>query len=351
MKAAVWYGQKDVRVTDVPEPPSPPPGWVKVKVHWCGICGSDLHEYVAGPIFIPVDAPHPLTGAQAPIILGHEFSGEIVEVGEGVTGWSVGDRVAPDACQRCGECYLCKRNMYNICDVLAFTGLMADGAFAEYVNVPANTLFRIPDNVTMEAAALIEPLAVGAHAVRLASLDPGDTVVIFGAGPIGLATLQSAVAGGAGRVYVVEVAEGRKKLALQNGATLIIDPNEIDPVERVKELTGGLGADVVFECIGNHLTAPIAIDCARKAGTIIMVGIFEKASSVYMQNVTFTEKKIIGSLAYNGEYDAVVQYLADGRMQAEPLITGKVKLEDIVEKGFEELVNNKENNIKKIVTP
>ncbi len=197
----------------------------KVKVHWCGICGSDLHEYVAGPIFIPVDAPHPLTGAQAPIILGHEFSGEIVEVGEGVTGWSVGDRVAPDACQRCGECYLCKRNMYNICDVLAFTGLMTDGAFAEYVNVPANTLFRIPDNVTMEAAALIEPLA-GARTpcawqprprrhrghIRGADRTPRCSR-LWQAGPGGLR----------GRV-----ARGAEACA-QNGATLIIDPNEVDP--------------------------------------------------------------------------------------------------------------------------
>ena len=232
MKAAVWYAKKDVRVMDVPEPPSPGSGKVKIKVEWCGICGSDLHEYLAGPIFIPVDAPHPLTGAKAPLILGHEFSGVITEVGEGVTDWKVGDRVAPDACQHCGECYLCKRNRYNICDVLAFTGLMAD---------------------------------------------------------------------------------------------------------------------VAFECIGNHITAVQAIDCVRKAVTIMMVGIFEKASEVYFQNMTFTEKKIIGSLAYNGEFDTALGFVQDGRMKAEPLITGRIKLDDIIEKGFEELVNNKANNIKIIV--
>lgn len=351
MKAAVWYGKKDVRVMDVPEPPSPAPGWVKIKVHWCGICGSDLHEYLAGPIFIPVDAPHPLSGAKAPIILGHEFSGEIVEIGEGVKGWNVGDRVAPEASQRCGECYLCKRNMYNICDVLAFTGLMIDGAFAEYVNVPANTLFKIPDGVSMEAGSLFEPMSVGVHAVNRAPLLAGDKVVIFGAGTIGLVTLQAAIAAGAAETYVIEIAGDRKKMAAANGATLVIDPTETDPVAKVKEMTGGLGADIAFECIGNHKTAVTAIDIVRKAGTIVLVGIFEQPSSVYFQNITFTEKKIMGSLVYNGEYETVAQYLKDGRMKAEPLITGKIKLDDIIENGFNELVNNKDKNIKIIVEP
>jgi hypothetical protein len=136
MKAAVWYAQKDVRVVDVLEPPQPPKAWVKIKVEWCGICGSDLHEYVAGPIFIPVGAPHPLTGGTAPVTLGHEFSGTIVEVGEGVTKFKVGDKVAPDACQVCWDCYSCKRMDYPCCEKLAFTGLHTDGAFAEYVYSP-----------------------------------------------------------------------------------------------------------------------------------------------------------------------------------------------------------------------
>jgi (R,R)-butanediol dehydrogenase/meso-butanediol dehydrogenase/diacetyl reductase len=203
----------------------------------------------------------------------------------------------------------------------------------------------------MEAAALIEPMAVGVHAVRLSQLEPGDTVVIFGSGTIGLVTLQAALASGAGKVYVVEIAEARKKMAIENGATLVIDPNEVDPVAKVKELTGGLGADVAFECIGNHITAVQAIDCVRKAGTIMMVGIFEKASEVYFQNMTFTEKKIIGSLAYNGEFDTALAFVQDGRMKAEPLITGRIKLADIIEKGFKELVNNKDKNIKIIVEP
>ena len=161
MRAAVWHGRNDIRVEQVPLPADPAPGWVQIKVDWCGICGSDLHEYVAGPVFIPVEKPHPLTGIQGQCILGHEFCGEIVKLGAGVEGFSAGEVVAADACQHCGTCYYCTHGLYNICERLAFTGLMNNGAFAELVNVPANLLYALPANFPAEAGALIEPLAVG----------------------------------------------------------------------------------------------------------------------------------------------------------------------------------------------
>lgn len=139
--------------------------------------------------FIPVDEPHPLTGAKAPIVLGHEFSGAVVAVGEGVTKVKPGDRVAPDACQVCWECYWCRRMEYNICEKLAFTGLHTTGAFAPYVNVPEYCCFKIPDNMTFEQAALVEPLSVGMHALRQAPVIEGDNVVVIGAGTIGLSVL------------------------------------------------------------------------------------------------------------------------------------------------------------------
>lgn len=351
MKAAVWYGRKDVRVVDVPEPPTPGEGWVKVKVEWCGICGSDLHEYLAGPIFIPVEKPDALTGSQAPLILGHEFSGEVVEIGPGVTNVQVGDRVAPDACQVCWECYHCKRMNYSMCEKLAFTGLMTDGAFAEFVNVPAYTMYKIPDDMSYEVAAVIEPIAVGIHAVRQAPVMEGDIVVVLGAGTIGLATLQAAKAAGASKVYVIEMAKARKEYAMNMGATAVFDPSEVDVIAKIKELTDGLGADITFECIGNHKTAPLAIQLARKSGKIVMVGIFERESTFNFFEVTANEKHIIGSLAYNGEFKTAIDLMNDGRIKAEPMITGKIKLADIIEKGFDELVNHKDENIKIIVSP
>jgi len=351
MKAAVWYDRKDVRVEDVPEPAAPGPGQVKVKVHWCGICGSDLHEYDAGPIFIPATAPHPLTGVQAPLILGHEFSGEVVEVGAEVKNAKVGDRITADACQYCGECYMCKINRYSICSSLAFTGLMTDGAFAEYVNVPAYTIYQLPPDMPYHVGALVEPLAVGVHAIRRAPVIQGDSVAVVGAGTIGLVTLQSAKAAGASKVFVLEMAKARKEYAKKLGATAVIDPSETDPVEEIRRLTDGLGVDVAIECVGGDKTGALAVDLTRVGGKTVLVGIFEKPSEIHFNNLVFFEKEIVGSLAYYGEFKTAIALLSDGRITAEPLITAKIKLDDIVEKGFEELLVNREQHIKILVSP
>ncbi|SNS18157.1 (R,R)-butanediol dehydrogenase / meso-butanediol dehydrogenase / diacetyl reductase [Anaerovirgula multivorans] len=351
MKAAVWYGKKDVRIMDVPEPPTPDKGKVKIKVQWCGICGSDLHEYLAGPIFIPTAEPHPLTGDVAPIILGHEFSGEIVEVGPEVKGFKVGDRVAPDACHVCHECNPCKIGKYNVCEKLAFTGLMTNGAFAEYVVVPDYTLYKIPDNMTYETAALLEPLSVGIHAVRQAPIVQGESVVIFGAGTIGLVTLQAVRAAGASKVYVVEVAKVRRAYAKQMGATEVFDPNKVDIKEKIKEVTKGVGADVVFECIGSEKVTPIAIEVARTGGKIVTVGVYEKETSLNFNNIVFKDKHIIGSLGYAKDFAIAIDLINDGRINVEPLITGKIKIDDLIKRGFDELINRKEENIKILVTP
>ncbi len=351
MKAAVWHGRNDIRLEDVSVPSAPPADWVQIKVHWCGICGSDLHEYVAGPVFIPMNEPHPLTGLKDQCILGHEFSGEITAVGEGVNNYEIGERVAADACQHCGECRYCKEGMYNICENLAFTGLMNNGAFAEYINVPANLLYRLPEGFPTEAGALIEPLAVGMHAVKKAGNLLGETVVVVGAGTIGLCTIMCAKAAGAARVIALEMSSARKAKALEVGATVVIDPSEVDAIDEIKKLTNGYGADVSFECIGLTKTAQVAIDSIRKAGRCVMVGIFEEPTPFNFFDIVSTEKQVIGSLAYNGEFADVIAFIADGRLDVEPLITGKIQLDNILKNGFEELVNNKEENVKIIVTP
>lgn len=350
MKAAVWYGKKDVRVEEVPEPPSPKKGEVKIKVYQTGICGSDLHEYDAGPIFIPTEDLHPLTGRKAPLILGHEFSGEIVEVGEGVTNVNVGDRVAPDAAQHCGECYMCKVNRYSVCEKLAFTGLMTDGAFAEYVNVPAYSCFKLLPELSNDAGALVEPLAVGFHAVRQGQLLLGDSAAVVGAGTIGLVTIQATRAAGASKVFAIEISKDRKEKAKDLGA-IVLDPTQTDVAEEIKDQTDGQGVDVAFECIGKAETVNTCIQCAKRGGKIVVVGIFEKPGEINYNDLVFEEKEVVGSLAYCGEFDSAIALLADGRIKAEPLITGKIKLVDIVENGFEELLRNRDSNIKILVEP
>lgn len=351
MKAAKWYGQKDIRVEEIAVPAAPGPDDVQVKVAWCGICGSDLHEYLAGPIFIPIE-PHPLTGAKAPIVLGHEFSGEVVAVGERVQTVKVGDFVAPDACQHCGVCVNCREGLYNVCEKLAFTGLMADGAFAEYVNVPAELCYVLPKGFDLEAASLIEPLATGFKAVRLAESILGKTAVVFGAGTIGLGTIMCAKAAGASTVISVEMATARKELAKECGADIVLDPSECDIVAEIKKLTNGSGADVSFECIGHKDTAPLAVDVLRNHGKAIIVGIFEEPSSFNFFSLSGTDKVVIGTLAYTiDDFQGVANLLASGQLKAKPLITGRIQLKDIIDKGFDELVNNKATNIKIIVSP
>ncbi|MGD9949494.1 MAG: 2,3-butanediol dehydrogenase, partial [Desulfobulbus sp.] len=293
-----------------------------------------------------------LTGAKAPIILGHEFSGEVVAVGEGVQTVSVGDYVAPDACQHCGVCVTSREGRYNVCEKLAFTGLMADGAFAEYVNVPAELCYVLPKGFDLEAASLIEPLATGFKAVRLAGSLLGQTAVVLGAGTIGLGTIMCAKAAGASTVVSIETAAARKKLAKECGADIVLDPLKCDVIEEVKKLTNGSGADVSFECIGHKDTAPLAVNIIRNHGKAVVVGIFEEPSSFNFFSLSGTDKIVIGTLAYTiDDFQGVANLLASGQLKATPLITGRIQLQDIVEKGFDELVNNKATNIKIIVSP
>lgn len=351
MTAAVWHGRRDIRLEQVALPGTPPPGWVQIRVHWCGICGSDLHEYLAGPVFIPMDSPHPLTGLQGQCILGHEFSGEIVALGEGVSDFAAGERVAADACQHCGQCLFCRQGQYNLCENLAFTGLMNNGAFAEFVNVPANLLYRLPEGFPSEAGALIEPLAVGMHAVKKAGSLRDQTVVVVGAGTIGLCTIMCAKAAGAARIIALEMSAARKAKALEVGASHVIDPSQCDAIAAVRELSEGYGAAVSFECIGHKATAKLAIDVIRKAGRCVMVGIFEEPSEFNFFEIVATEKQVIGSLAYAGEFAEVIALIDAGRLEVAPLITGRIGLDSIIEQGFEELAQHKDRNVKIIVSP
>jgi (R,R)-butanediol dehydrogenase/meso-butanediol dehydrogenase/diacetyl reductase len=229
---------------------------------------------------------------------------------------------------------------------------MADGAFATYVNVPAEICYKLPEGVSPEAGALIEPLAVGLKAVRSAGTILGETAVVIGAGTIGLSTLMSAKAAGAGRIIVLEKAAARIAKAKECGADIILNPNECDPIEEVKKLTGGWGADVCFECVGHKDTAPLAVQLIRNTKRVVIVGIFEEPSTFNFFSLSAKDKTVIGSLAYTLEdYAGVSALLAGGQLKAEPLITGKINIEDIIEKGFNELVNNKDENIKIIVHP
>ena len=337
MKALRWYGRKDIRYEDVPEP-SPAAGQLKIKVSLAGICGTDLKEYTDGPVMIDP--------GKVPIIIGHEFVGTIAGLGEGVTGFNVGDRVTAVGYRYCGKCYFCKRGLYNICENAGFTGLTTDGCMAEYAVIPDYAAYKLPDSVPDEPGALVEPLAVAFHAVRQGNIHTGDTVAIVGAGTIGLCVLLAARAAGATGIYVVHRTKSREELALSMGATAFITPDNGSPAEQVARLTGGLGVDASFECVGRPDTPQIALDLTRAGGTTVILGIFEEPCTIHFQNVTFKQKSIVGSSIYVHEADTVITLLKEKKLDPARLITARVPLKDAVTEGFEKLITNKKDDIK-----
>ena len=351
MKAARFHGRGDIRVDDVPEP-AVRPGTVAVQVEWCGICGSDLHEYLEGPIFVPTpEAPHPLTGESLPITMGHEFAGVVAELGAGVDGLAVGDRVVVEPYVICGRCDACTRGRYNICASLGFVGLSGGGGgFSQHVVAERRWIHPLGDLGT-DVGALIEPLAVAYHAVRISGARPEHSAVVFGAGPIGLVTTAALKAAGVGQVIVVEPAEARKGKAPGAGADTVLDPRGTDVLAAVTELTAGRGADVTFECAGVDAVLATAIRATRAGGTCVNVAIWGHEASVSVNDLVFREVSLLGSLAYANDHPATIDMVASGKVDPFQFITGRIELDDIVEKGFRELVDNKEENVKILVRP
>jgi len=327
MKAAVWHGRQDVRIEKVSEPPAPPPGQVQVKVAWCGICGTDLHEYIGGPLYIPLGHPHPLTGVQAPVIIGHEMSGEVTAVGEGVEDFTVGDRIAACPIIGCGKCRWCRTGSMAQCDRVAFLGTSWTGG------------------------ALVEPFSSTVRAVAQGQPGAGDNVAIVGAGPIGLMALMAARIRGAKRVVAIEVAERRIAAAKLCGADAVIDPTREDPEKRALEITGGEGFDMVMECAGQPATVLMAAKLTRTRGRLVIMGVFEKPAAIDLTDVVFREKTISGSMSGYGLYAETIRMMTDPRFRGDLLITDHIGLDDLVGTGYFGLLNEKEKHVKMLVRP
>jgi (R,R)-butanediol dehydrogenase/meso-butanediol dehydrogenase/diacetyl reductase len=352
MKAAVWYGRQDVRVGSVEDPPDPPPGQVQVEVAWCGICGTDLHEYIGGPVYIPQSAPHPLTAVKSPVIIGHEMSGRVLSVGEGVQDFSVGDRVVACPIIGCQHCRWCRSGSMAQCDKVAFLGTSWwGGALSERLNLYAYQCYHLPDTISDEVGALVEPFSATVRAVTSGQIGPEDNVAIVGAGPIGLMALMATKLRGAKRVVAVEVAQRRKETARQLGAMDVIDPAREDPEKRALEITDGEGFDVVVECAGQPLTAQLAAKLTRTRGRLIVMGVFEKPAALDLTDLVFREKTVTGSMSGYGLYDETIRMMTDPRFKGEELITGRIPLDELVEKGYRGLLYEKESNVKTLVSP
>lgn len=351
MKAARFHGPADIRIEDIPEPQLRP-GAVAIDVAWCGICGTDLHEYLDGPIFIPAEGhPHPLSHEEEPVTLGHEFSGTVTALGEGVTDLTVGDNVVVEPYFVCNECAPCLAGNYHLCTKMGFIGLAGGGGgLSEKVVVDRRWVHAIGD-IPLDEAALIEPLSVAHHAFVRSGAKAGDVALIGGAGPIGL--LVAAVLKAEGlTVIMTELSEARKEKARVTGvADHVLDPSTDDVVARVQELTDGRGADVCFECTSVNVVLNQLFDAVRPAGVIVNVSIWSKPASVDMHKLVLKEIDLRGTIAYVRDHPASIKLVQDGRVNLAPFITGRIALDDLITEGFDTLINHNETAVKIIVHP
>jgi (R,R)-butanediol dehydrogenase / meso-butanediol dehydrogenase / diacetyl reductase len=324
MKAAFYEGKKTIRIGEC-SPVEPGPSQVQIQVSHCGICGTDLHIYHG-------NMDHRVSSSQ---IIGHEMSGTITAVGKDVRGWAVGDRVTVRPLDYCGECPACKAGHSHICMKLKFIGIDSPGAMQGLWTVPAHTLHRLPENLSLEQGALIEPIAVAAHDVRLGELQAGEYAVVQGGGPIGLLVALVAQLEGA-RVLVTEVNPFRIALARELGLN-VVNPLETDVVELVNNETGGAGADVVFEVSGSAAGAELMTKLPRTRGRIVIVAIFAKPPQVDLFRFFWRELRLCGARVYEPEdFEKAIAIAASGKLPLDRVISKVLPLEEL-QKGFHEL--------------
>ena len=329
MKAAVLYGKEDIRLEEVADLELDEYLNVLVKVKAAGICGTDIHFYEwLYPDRVPRHA-----------VLGHEFAGEVVAVGEGVTNVKVGDRVAVEPLNGCGHCVFCRSGDYHLCRDLKQSGKHYSGGFAEYTKVNCNKCVKIPDSVSYRQAALLDCYAVGVHALKRLPISVGDTVVVYGAGPMGLCTAQVVKAAGARRVILVDVVEEILEIAKRAGIEYVINSMKEDPVEKVMQLTSGMGADVVIDSVGGKApTMDLQIEMLRPHGRLGMIGV-RQDTTFNMAKPHFKEIDIVFIFSYamwqyQTEFSMAMDLLEKGALIADPLVTHTFPL-DSIQQAFE----------------
>lgn len=337
MKQAVLTSPETITFSEI-EKPTIKPNEILMKVKNIGICGSDIHAYYG---------KHPFVSF--PIRLGHEMSGEVIEVGSEVKGIEVGELVTAMPQTFCHECEPCKSGRYNICDTLEVIGCQTPGAACEYFNVDAALIKKIPEGMSAEIAATIEPAAVGVHAVRRAGSIKRMNVVVMGAGTIGNVTAQAAMAEGAKSVLITDFSDYRLELAKNCGIPHVANTGKVTMQDAIKEAFGGEGADIFFECVGIGATVNQAIECSKKGHDIVVVGVYGTNPQINMAWVQDREFRLIGSLMYvEKDFQDTIDYMAAGKINMKPLVS-KVFRFDEYQDAFKYIENNKDESLKILI--
>jgi L-iditol 2-dehydrogenase len=343
VKALVLKEYRKFALEDFPVP-ALLPDEVLVRVRACGICGSDVHGMDGS------------SGRRIPpIIMGHEAAGVIAETGATVTGWNKGDRVTFDSTVSCGECWYCRRGEINLCENRRVLGVSCGeyrrhGAFAEYIVVPARILYRLPENLSFEQAAMVEAVSVAVHAVERTPLTLNASVVVVGSGMIGLLVVQVLRARGCGKIIAIDLDKEKLTLAKKFGATDIIEATEADLPQKIRALTSERGADAAFEVVGMPATVKTAIESVRKGGSVTLVGNLKPQVELPLQWVVTRELTLFGTCASAGEYPACLDLIASGRINVTDFISATPPLEEGA-KWFERLYAGEKGLMKVLLKP
>jgi len=343
MKALLLKQYMELEVTDMPDPTIGAED-VLVRVRACGICGSDVHGLDGS------------TGRRIPpLVMGHEAAGVIAEVGRNVTNWKVGDRVTFDSTVSCGRCHFCRRGEINLCDNRQVLGVSCGdyrrhGAFAEYVAVPENILYRLPDSLSFEHAAMIEAVSIAVHAANLTPRSLGDTVVVVGSGMIGQLTIQAAKVAGFGRVFAVDVDDAKLEMAKKLGADETFNSKNVDAPAEILARTNGHGADAALEAVGATDPIRTAIASVRKGGTVTLIGNITPKIELPLQQVVTRQLRLQGSCASSGEYPACIELLSSGAIRVDSMISARSPLDEAAS-WFNRLYKHEPNLMKVIVQP
>lgn len=315
-----------------------------IKVYCIGICGSDVHYYEHGKIG--------RYEVKEPIILGHELAGEVIKVGEDVRDVAVGDRVAVEPGITCGKCHYCKSGRYNLCPEVVFMATPpVDGAWAEYVSVRSDFLYKLPEKMSFEEGALLEPLSVGFHAMNRGKVGPADRVFITGLGPIGLLAIQSARMFGVIEIYASDVVPLRRELALKMGVTNVVDPMSEDVQAKLSEFTSGQGIDVIIETSGNQKVISNTLTYLNRGGRLVLVGLPTTSDiPINIPHLIDSEMDVYGVFRYANTYQAAIQVLSRSNLNIESIITHKFALHDIKE-AVEVARTEKDKSIKVMIYP
>lgn|SRR5699024_1369863 len=341
MDAAVLNKPMDLEFKKI-DIPKPKADEVLIKVHCIGVCGSDIHYYEHGEIG--------RFKVEEPLILGHELAGDIIKVGSEVKGLEIHDRVAVEPGVACGKCDFCKKGRYNLCPEVSFMATPpVDGAWAEYVTVRSDFVFKLPETMSYEEGALIEPLSVGLHAMNRGKVTPADTILVTGLGPIGLLAIQAAKMNGVTEIYASDTIPMRRKIAKESGAIATIDPANTDVQEQINSLTKGKGVDVIIETSGNSIAVSDSVHTINRGGRIVFVGMPTASEiPINITQIVDSEIDVYGVFRYVNTYPTAIQ--ASNNADIQKIITHKYALSDIYQ-AIETARLEKDKSVKIMIYP